>query len=85
MITDSARDLLHLLWEVSLSNGGDFGFSDEAFAEFDGSVQSFAGLFGSLIEQGFISADANASVNGKKLNTTEYTLTDEGLRALGVG
>ena len=84
-LSDNARNLLSLLWNTALrSTGGEFGFSDDAFRQFDGSVQQFAGLYGALVTKGLIISEDDVEVNFKKLSGSQYYLTQAGADVLGV-
>ena len=66
------------------STGGEFGFSDEAFAYVDGSQRIFAGLYGVLCSKGLINSENDVEWDKQKLGTSQFTLTEEGCAILGV-
>lgn len=64
--------------------GGDFGFTDEV--EIPANVaghNGFAAVFRSLVSSGLVGADSDVTVNGKRLGTTQYDLSDEAWEIVG--
>lgn len=81
-LTAETRATLLTLWKAAMPNGGDFGFSTEAFQLWkkdnpEGSAQKFAGHYGALTSKALLYSDDEVEVNGKRLNESCYSFPEE--------